>query len=589
MNSDIVQDAAGRNLGPVPRVPGAKAYRRTPLPSYVDLRLDGNEGPGADAVLLTAIADIETESVRRYPDASALEQALATCHGVAGENVFVTAGADEALDRVFRAYGGPDSAAVVLDPTFEMIPRYVTLAGGITVPTPWVDGPFPTEDVLRESSRPDVTVICIVSPNNPTGLVAPTASIRQIAEARRSALVVVDLAYAEYADGDPTREILDLPNVLVVRTLSKAQGLAGLRVGYAIGAKECIAALRAAGSPYPVSGPSLAIAIRALRSRTDLVDRHVAEVRRERDLLCGKLRSHGLSAPASKANFVFAAGPRADWLGDALRSQGILVRRFGIGHETRLRITCPGDPSLFARLCRAVDAALAPEAMLFDVDGVLADVSKSYREAIRATAAGFGVVVTKEDIRALKAEGNANNDWELTRRAMERRGVDIPIETVTARFEEIYQGTDRVPGLRAHETCCVDMSKLTALAGSIPIGIVTGRPRADAARFLEQHGLTEVCAARVCMEDAPLKPRPDPVLRALEQIPARSAWFFGDTPDDIVAARAAGVVPVGVVAPGEDADAARRTLMDAGAARVLTSLSRLPSERSRLFELLEES
>lgn len=589
MNSDTFRDPASRPLGPVPRVAGAKAYRRTPLPPYVDLRLDGNEGPGADEVLHAAIASLETESLRRYPDASALEETLAACHGVACDNVVVTAGADEALDRVFRAYGGPSTAAVLLDPTFEMIPRYVALAGGSVLTARWMDGPFPAEEVLRASSGPDVTVICIVSPNNPTGLVAPTASIRRIAEARPRALVVVDLAYAEYADHDPTQDVLGLPNVVVVRTLSKAQGLAGLRVGYALGPKECIAALRAAGGPYPVSGPSLAFALRALRGRTDHIGQHVAEVRRERDLLRSKLCSHGLSAPESKANFVFTWGPRADWLGDALRSQGILVRRFGLGRDTRLRITCPGDPNLFARLCRAVDAALAPEALLFDIDGVLADVSQSYREAIRATAQTFGVAVTPEEIRTLKAEGNANNDWEVTRRAMARRGVDLPIGEVTERFEAIYQGAGGVPGLRERETCCVDAPTLTELAGSIPIGVVTGRPRTDAARFLDQHLLSEACAARICMEDAPLKPRPEPVLAALDQLGAGSAWFFGDTPDDVAAARAAGAIPVGVVAPGEDAEIARRTLLDAGAARVLTSLARLPSERARLFELLEES
>jgi phosphoglycolate phosphatase-like HAD superfamily hydrolase len=116
---------------------------------------------------------------------------------------------------------------------------------------------------------------------------------------------------------------------------------------------------------------------------------------------------------------------------------------------------------------------------------------------------------------------------------------------------------------------------LEAVARKLPIGIVTGRPRADAVRFLERHGIAGMVSALVCMEDAPLKPDPAPVRLALDRLGVRRAWMVGDSPDDMTAARAAGVVPIGIVAPGDRLDAVAPALFGAGAARVLEELRTL--------------
>ena len=211
----------------------------------------------------------------------------------------------------------------------------------------------------------------------------------------------------------------------------------------------------------------------------------------------------------------------------------------------------------------------APAVLLFDLDGVLADVSRSYRRAILETAAELGVAVDAEQVRAAKAAGNANNDWELTWRLVTAAGVSISLPEVTARFEALYQGSAEAPGLRQTESLLVAPVWLEQLATRLPLGVVTGRPRRDAERFLEQHGVAAAFRTLVCMEDAPAKPDPAPVRLALQRLAVQSAWMLGDTVDDIAAARAAGVVPIGVVAPGSDPAAAVATLRGAGAARVL--------------------
>ena len=216
----------------------------------------------------------------------------------------------------------------------------------------------------------------------------------------------------------------------------------------------------------------------------------------------------------------------------------------------------------------------APDALLFDLDGVLADVSTSYRAAMVSAAARFGVALSGAEIAAGKAQGDANNDWVLTRRLMARKGVDVSLAEVTAAFEAAYQGDDAAPGFWTRETLMVEPAWVEALAARWPIAIVTGRPRADADRFFAHTGLGRFVTVSVTMHEAPAKPDPAPVRLAMARLaatgrPCATAWMVGDTPDDVRAAAAAGVLPVGVVAPGDDADEARAALLAAGAAHVL--------------------
>ena len=539
------------------------------------LRLNSNEGPRAPQVLLAELAALDPEVLRRYPDATAVETALAARAGVSAERVVVTAGADEALDRIFRSYSGPDRPVLLPEPTFDMLERFAALAGAPVVRVPWLTDAFPLEEILaRLDNR--TAIVVIVSPNNPTGGVASGVDVRRIAAAAPQSLVLIDQAYIEYADEGIDRAVLDLANVVVVRTMSKAWGLAGCRVGYAIGSSDVIAVLRAAGAPYPVAGPSLALALAQLRRGDAALRAHVTEVRAERAKLRELLCTRAVNAFASQANFVFAdVGRRAAFVHDGLRARGILVRDFPgrAGLETSLRITLPGDPADFQRLTTALDVVLAPEAIVFDLDGVLADVRASQRAAMVETAATYGVTVTMSDIEAALRTGDAANDWIVTQRLITARGMQADLETVTARFQALYLGTPDSAGLREHERLIVPRAVLARLADRLPLAVVTGRPRDEARWFLERVEIADLFGAVVCMEDAARKPDPAPVRLALERLGVRRAWMVGNTPDDIRAAAGAGVVPLGVVAPGDDLTVTAAALTAAGAARVLDQLT----------------
>ena len=203
------------------------------------------------------------------------------------------------------------------------------------------------------------------------------------------------------------------------------------------------------------------------------------------------------------------------------------------------------------------------------MDGVLAEVSKSYRAAIVKTCATYGATgVTGDVVTSYKAKGNANDDWQLSHTLINDYGGDksVTLEQVTATFEDFYQGKEDTPGLYTLETLIPDVETLKALhKRSKPgVGIVTGRPRSDCMKFLKQYNLEEMISATYCMEDGPSKPDPYPVKRVCELLniqPNKSVVLVGDTPDDMRAAVSAGISGVGVATPEavEEAEQAGKT------------------------------
>jgi histidinol-phosphate aminotransferase len=541
------------------------AYSPPPLPASIALDLSRNEGRPPRG--LPAGVPCAAEDLSRYPSVDGLHAALAARHGVGVDRVLVSNGGDDVLLRLclWTLRGG--GKALLPSPTFEMIERYVAIAGGALVAVPWPDGPFPT-DAICAAAAADVRVVFVVSPNNPTGAVATRADVERLAQALPGVTIVLDAAYAEFADEDLTDAALRHPQIVVVRTLSKAWGLAGLRIGYALGAPAAIAALRAHGNPMPVASLAAQVALLRLRDGAADVADHVATIRAERATLLEELpQLGGRPARPCEGNFVLVRGVDAPFVVAAAAGLGVGLRRFPgrDGLDDAVRIGLPGDAVGFARLRTALRAALAPAALLFDMDGVLVDVSSSYRHAIVATARAFGVDVSPADVAAAKARGNANDDWSLTHRLIDAGGVRCALGEVVERFEACYR--ERRDGERA----LVPAAQLRAWRRARPIAVVTGRPAADAAYALDRLGLGDCFDAVVCREDAPLKPDPAPVQLALRRLGVASAWMLGDTVDDVAAARAAGVVPIGVVAPGDDPARAQDALAAAGAARVLAA------------------
>ena len=260
------------------------------------VRYDGNVAPAPlpssrPGALAGALARIHTYPHGGYTE---LVPAIARYAGVASENVVLGAGADDLIYLCARAFAGPgDTVAVADEPTYPVfgVATYVTGAS------------IGDED-------PVLTFCC--RPNNPTGLFAPLPAARPL---------VVDEAYYEYC-GETAAGLLD-DGVIVIRTFSKAFGLAGARIGYALAAADTAAELNARQAPAPVSTLSAALAVAALAAPPD-----VTPVVEERERLASALRALGLAPLPSRANFVLVPVDDAQALGRHLVRQGLAVRVF---------------------------------------------------------------------------------------------------------------------------------------------------------------------------------------------------------------------------------------------------------------------
>lgn len=225
---------------------------------------------------------------------------------------------------------------------------------------------------------------------------------------------------------------------------------------------------------------------------------------------------------------------------------------------TLLLYQCVCHEGAAAALRRPKMSKPSYETVIFDMDGVLAEVSKSYRAAILLTCQHYGATsVVDETVTEWKVRGNANNDWILSRDLIlaDPNGKnDVTLEEVTETFEDFYQGKDDTPGLYKLETLLPTRELLLELRKRSKggMGIVTGRPRSDCLKFLQDMDMTDLFDVSYCAGEGPSKPDPFGVHKVCEALgvqPSRKVILIGDTPDDIRAAVAAGCTGIGVTTP----------------------------------------
>ncbi len=411
------------SIKPSPGVAGVKAYSVPAHGAPIDLKLDANEGESPDARIIESLFETGGEVMRRYPSIKELQQILADHVKVPFENLVVTAGADDALDRLCRAILQPGKRLLLTNPSFEMLPRYARIMGAEIDEVSWWDGPFPVEDFVAQI-KDNTAIVAVVSPNNPTGTVATLDELKAISAAAPNAVFLLDHAYVEFADEDLTHEALKLPNMIVVRTLSKAWGLAGLRTGYAIANTELLNWMRASGGPYAVSRPSIALAVARLKQDKDSAEKFLKQVKSDRKRLHDLFNRYNVEHTDSNGNFAFVTSDKAIWLRDALASVGIAIRAYP-GHPElgrSLRITCPGDQQEADRLVNALHNALDPTHVIVDETCLSDEEKKAFVE----------LEVEMKDKRTLLLGGHPAVDEPLSERHQSDR-----IWYVTSRIEDI--------------------------------------------------------------------------------------------------------------------------------------------------------
>ena len=294
------------------------------------IRLDANENPFAPLVEGALAA-----GANRYPEPqpARLKAALAALYGVKPENLVVTRGADDAIEILIRAYCRPGEDAVALcTPSFSAYAHFVRLQGARLIEVPLTaDFDFdPEAFIAAVKSDPSLKLAFICTPNNPTGNEVDPAAILRVAEALPDTIIVADEAYLEFSNTPSlAAECVTRPNLVVLKTLSKAMGLAGARVGCAIGDPETIAIAARALPPYPLPTMSVDAALAALApSRRIVHQERIERIKAERDRLAQRIAQSLIvkSVRSGGGNFLFLQVEDAAGLATKLRRLGIRVR-----------------------------------------------------------------------------------------------------------------------------------------------------------------------------------------------------------------------------------------------------------------------
>jgi histidinol-phosphate aminotransferase len=299
------------------------------------IKLSSNENPlgPSPAVVRTIMEQLESGDLKLsvYPweqDEDELRAEIARYIGVGVENIVIGAGIDGVLDTLVKIFAGNSDEALIPIPTFSLYESLVTIAGGTPRYLPRKrDGSFnvPPDEVIS-ACNDRTRMIFLGSPNNPTGNCISEEDVKEITESVPAAMVVIDEAYVEFADTSLVNLVNEYENVVVLRTFSKAFGLAGLRVGYAIVPKWLISAYRKVTIPFSVNSIAIKAAIAALSDK-DHLRRSIELVKSGRSFLEENLRGLFEVYPA-KANFVLLdVSPRkSSEVCDTLEKNGITVR-----------------------------------------------------------------------------------------------------------------------------------------------------------------------------------------------------------------------------------------------------------------------
>lgn len=341
-----------------------KEYKENNSPYRI--KLDANEGAN---LFFKNAEDIDLEvlkSINRYPDSSAevLREKISDYIGVDKDNIIAGNGSSEMIELVMKTFIESHDKILSFVPTFSMYNIFSKIYGaefigiGGQLPRPNMEDFSLDIDTLIDKAReikPKLILVC--NPNNPTGYLIPKADIEKLLE-NTDSLVVVDEAYIEFAEGSMANDIANYKNLIVLRTLSKAIGLAGIRLGYMLADIEIINWVNKVKSPYNLNSLTQAFAIMAINKK-DAIGDYIEKVKVQRGNLYSKLEGLGLKVYPSSTNFILFYSDIYD-LSQRLEADGILIRKFSGDLEGYYRVTV-GDADENQEFIKSLKEILAYE------------------------------------------------------------------------------------------------------------------------------------------------------------------------------------------------------------------------------------
>ncbi|MBX9671348.1 MAG: aminotransferase class I/II-fold pyridoxal phosphate-dependent enzyme [Candidatus Obscuribacterales bacterium] len=522
------------------------------------IRLDFNES--TKAIEGVAPEGLPNEVVCAYPEYSKLIQRLARKFGLDESCIVLTNGSDEGISLVantFIEYG--EDQAIVSNPCFFMIRQCLALAGAKVIDVPVLeDLRFDVKGIVSQLEK-SPKIAMFASPDNPTGSVIEPSEIEDWCRTYEDTLFVIDEAYGEYNGTSVVSLVAKYSNLVVLKTFSKAWGLAGLRIGVLLGSPLLTQYINRVKLPYSVNAAAVSSALNLL-DKEDQVLQNVASQLQQRARTARFLSDSGYLVKETNANWcLFGAGMLAAELTNFARSRNVLLRnrsnsRFNkVADEAPatsfspmwgwVRVSAGGkeEMSVFESVIREFRNDYA---LIFDLDGTLVDTSASFDETVAYLVQRFsGKALQPGELTNLRLEGGFNDDWVASRELLARRGCSVPLAEVAAEGERYYLSI-----AAKVETLLIDMATLQALKKRHPMFIVTGRSRREYAPVWGER-LDPIFEQVYCVDDVAgllPKPAPDYLLQVLADYGIKNGAYIGNSVDDMRASRAAGLTAIGV-------------------------------------------
>lgn len=326
-----------------PQLKDLRPYEPHLYDNVIHLEANENPYPFPQEVMEKIFREMAQLGFNRYPDPALkdLREAIGQYAGVSKEQVLAGNGSDELIQGLLLTFAGPKAKVIIPSPTFSMYKIWATVVGASPVEVPLkADYNLDLPVLLKELEDPAATVVFLCSPNNPTGNLIPLEEVEEICQ-RSQGIVVLDEAYYEFARESGISILDKYPNLVILRTFSKAYALAGLRVGYILASEAIIKELFKVKLPFNLNSFSQ-VAARQVMENQPVFEAQIEEILANRDELWMELQTiENIKVFPSSANYFLIQVPEAPRVHKELIEEGILVRYLGGGPglENCLRIT----------------------------------------------------------------------------------------------------------------------------------------------------------------------------------------------------------------------------------------------------------
>ena len=541
------------------------------------MKLDLNEnyiGPSTSA--LKAIKNFNISDISHYPNYDDLMSLISKIHSLDINQILLTNGVDDAFSLIFKTYSSRINSIATVVPNCGRFDTHSQIINAQLIEVPYQEKWIYPESSIVDALNNGADCLVITSPNNPTGDVISRDSLCNILDNFSEKLVVIDETYSNFSSYSNLDLIKKYSNLIIIKSLSIDYALAGLRIGYIVSQKETVSEIKKYTLPNNVNSLAVLGAIASLRD-TEYMRYVKEEISDARVFLTEEFKKKKFTVYPSEGNFLLVnCGHKFKFVTKTLTSNNVQIKTFPDVFELKncIRITIP---TLSASM-RLLDLLHPADALIFEIDDVLFDISNSVIEAIALTCEHFtGKRPDFDEIYDLRQSCDICDNAQISKYIIDKSGFNFSFDKISEVYQKIYWNDGQ--GLINNEVLCINIDILRDLSSKYKLNILSNRCANETQYILEKYGIKDffdiVLTNEIVSDDIPEK-----IVLSLNYIKSmilsRKMICFSSNPAYINTIIENGIDCVGVLNSLINLDLQAKTLLDSGAQSVIKNINELP-------------